>query len=143
MASAVLMSEKKFTINSLSMEEASTKLYEATRDFSLAKMTAEGNPDGEESYVAGTQYRMPNMVAALAPEGALKEVEETPATPPTPSAEDAGQDTGTPTTPGSSTGTPPATEPTATAPAAQSGFVGGHTMADDPMEGMRGKKKAV
>lgn len=118
------------------MEEIATKLYEATQDFSMQKYTEAGDPDGEVSYVAGTQYSMPAEVAALAPEGALKEVEEVPPTPPT-------QPTGTgeasTLTPPSSTGTPPVVEPTATAPA-KPGFVGGHTMTDDGSEGMRQKK---
>lgn len=108
------------------MEEVATKLYEATQDFTMPKYTEEGNPDGEVSYTAGTRYQMPAEVAALAPEGALKEVEEVPPTPPT-----------------SATGTPPVVASTETAPAEQpKSWVGHHTMADDGSEGMRQKKAA-
>lgn len=120
------------------MEEVATKLYEATQDFSMQKYTEAGDPDGEVSYTAGTRYQMPAEVAALAPEGALKEVEETPPTPPTPPTGEVAQGTGNPPSPAPESVTPPAVEPAATAPAKT--FVGGHTMTDDGSEGMRQKK---
>ena len=110
------------------MEPEATKVYEATQDFTIPKYTEEGNPDGEVSYTAGTKYEMPAEVAVLAPEGALKEVEEVPTPSP---AEDVPQVEDNPT----ETGTPPVVEPTETAPA-NPGFVGGHTMADDERDGL-------
>lgn len=85
--------------------QVETKVYECLEDFVLESV-APGEP-GKVSYSKGEKYQLPAEVAALAPEGALKEVvvEQPPVPPVTPEE--------------------PPVRPAKT-------FVGGHTMADKP-----------